>query len=748
MNGANEVDVTTSRSELRTEQATSEGKSVNPRGIVTRPSLRAWPYLLAAGISLWAALWTYRPWLLDGAIMVPSGDPLAYLTWVQNTIESGWYEIGDRLAAPFVQNNHPFTITDEFLYAAIGRVLAPVLGSAGAAVTWWVVVSFPLAAITAVGLARYLRLSPIASVVPGVAFALLPDHFVRGLVHYNLATTWVIPFGMLAAVSLVHPPRVTGRRRVWFEVAVLTGCVIASLISAYYAIFAALLVAAAGFGALVSTRAWRVLLVTGGRGLALVGPLTAAALLDRIYLPSHIGYMAVDVTRSAADSERYGGKIGAMLLPPSGDRFAFLRDIRTKYDMTYPNAAEGPALGLLASIGFIGLVSWAVLAYWRRTTANDDARLGTLAALTWVGLFVYVVGGFGTVWSMLLHGGGVRVWSRMHVFLALLALLAVGITIDRIVHYWARFTIVALVTVIAVVNQTSPTYHPNADLAKAVKAETTSMTEAIRTRVGPGAMIYQYPQVNFPIANRVTDPASAYDGFLPFLYSDDLRWSYGGLQGDPAADWQLSLAARPLADQVPLLASAGFAGILVDTKTLASTPEQVVQVVRTLGKADYVSSTGRWDYYSLHTDLRACGSDAMATTTELKNLTLRPPLLYPGPGITTAPDGYANHGGSGSLRIVTLLDVGWPKVTVTFTIDSPTSSLLVRLPDGTNRNLAPGSNKVAWSGTVLRPETMIPIERTGGTGAYHLGSLTVSAEPSVQASTCLSKLAAMVSPGS
>lgn len=734
-----------SPSEPIADPATAEVESRSRLNAIARSSLRAWPYFVAAVISLWAALWTYRPWQLGGAIMFPSGDSSAYHVWVQNTIESGWYESGARLAAPFVQNNHSFTVTDEFLYAVIGRVLAPLLG--GAAVTWWVVASFPLAAITAVGLARYLRLSPVASVVPGVAFALLPDHFLRGMGHLNLATTWVIPLGMLAAISLVHP-RGSGRRRVWFEISLLTACVIVSLTSAYYAVFASVLVAAAGIGALVITRAWRVLLLTAGRGLALVMPLTVAALLDRAYLPSHMGYEAVDVTRSASDAQFYGGKIAAMLLPASPHRFAFLRDIRAKYNLTFPNPAEGPALGLVASIGFIGLVCWAVLACWRRTTANYDMRVGTLAALTWVGLFVYVVGGFGTVWSMLLNGGGLRVWSRMHVFLALLALLAVGITIDRIVRCWVRIAVVALVTLIVVVDQTSPLYRPRADLAKSVRAETTSMTKAISARAGAGAMIFQYPPVNFPIANRVTAPASVYDGFLPYLYSDDLRWSYGGLQGDPAADWQLSLAARPLADQVALLATVGFGGILVDKATLTRTPKQTAQIAHTLGKADYVSSRRRWDYYDLHSDLGLCGRDGETIGAELKDATLRPILLYPGPGITTGPNNYTNDGGPAALRIVTLRDAGWPKVNLTFILDSPKSSLLVRLPDGTEQELAPGTTRIRWSGRVIGPETPIGIERTGKAGRYHVRGLIASAGLSAQASTCLARLAANVSAGS
>ena len=725
-----------------------EHKHRSRRTVIALSGLRAWPYLVVAVISLGAALWTYRPWQMAGAIMVPSGDSLTFHALVQNTIESGWYEIGDRLAAPFVQNNHPNAVTDEFAFAAIGRILAPLTGSAGAAVTWWVVLSYPLAGIAAVMVARYLRLSAAASVIPGVAFALLPDHFIRGEGHYSLATSWVIPLGVLAAVSLVHPPRYTGRRRIWFEVAVIAACVIIALVNAYYAVFTGILVAAAGIGALAATRAWRVLMVTAGRGLALVVSLGAAILLDRIYLPSHMGYAAFEVTRSAADAEIYGGKIAAMLLPTSAHRFSFLSDIRKGYDATFPDPAEGPALGLVASVGFVGLVCWAVLAYWRRPHAKDDLRLRSLAALTWVGLFTYVVGGLGTVWSMFFGGGGLRVWSRMHVFLALLALLAVGIAIDRISRRGFRFFVVAAVVVVAVVDQTSPMYRPNAALAKSVRAETMSLTAAISAQAGAGAMIYQYPQVNFMIPNRVTAPASAYDGFLPFLYSDHLRWSYGGLQGDPAADWQLPLAARPLADQVTLLAMVGFAGILVDQTTLTGTPEQAVQVAQTLGKPDYVSSTGRWDYYDLHARLDSCGPHSGAVVAELADATVRPPMLYQGPGITTTAAGMINGAGPSSLRIVTLRSAGWPKVVVTFTVDSPGSSLLVRLPDGTEQKLAPGATRISWTGAVTGPETPIRIERTAGIGSYNVRELTASADLSAEASICLATLAAKVSAGS
>jgi phosphoglycerol transferase len=731
----------------RTEQTPEAHRSPAPRTAVRRSLVGVLPYAVAALVSLAAALWTYRPWLLGRAIMVPAGDALAFHAWIRNTVETGWYEVGTRLAAPYVQNNHPYSVTDELVFAAIGKVLVPLLGGVGPAVTLWVVLSFPFAAIAAVGVARHLRIGAAASVVIGVAFALLPDHFIRGTGHFSLATSWVIPLGVLGALSLVHPPRVTGRRRVLFEVAILAGLVAVSLVNAYYAVFSGFLVAAAGIGGAVLLRSWRVLLTTAARGLALVVPLAVSLVLDRLYLPSPQGYDSFAATRSLADAEVYGGKISAMLLPASAHRFTVLRDIRTAYDTIFPNPAEGAALGLVATLGFLGLVCWAVLSYWRRDTDVGDPRLRSLAALTWVGLFVFVVGGVGTVWALLLDGGGMRVWSRMHVFLALLALLALGIALDRVRRAGVRAGLVVALTAVAVVDQTSPVYQPDFGFAARTRADVTALTAAIEERTDAGAMVYQYPHVSFPVPNRTTAPASPYDGFLPYLHSGDVRWSYGGLQGDPTADWQLALGTRPLAEQLALLGAAGFAGVLVDGSTLAGTPEQAAEVVATLGGADVGSADGRWGYHDLPAEGVTCPAGGETARDELADAAVRPPLLYPGEGVDATAGVYSNAEGPGALRVVTLRDGGWPSVTVSFTVDSPTAPLTVAWPDGTEQRLPAGRSTPTWTGPATGQETTLDLRRTEGEGRYTVSDLAATPTLSPEAASCLAAAAAAVRPG-
>ncbi|WP_158372234.1 hypothetical protein [Cellulosimicrobium cellulans] len=714
--------------------------TTGPAARAVRAAVVVLPYLVAAGLALLAALWTYQPWKFGAAIANPSGDNLAFHAWIQNIVESGWYETGQRLAAPFAQNSHSYSVTDDLLFAVVGKVLVPLTGSVGAAVTAAVVASFPLAAITAVGLARSLRVGRVPAVLVGVAFAVLPDHFLRASGgHIALAQTWVLPIGAVAAVSLVHRSPWRARRRRLREVAILVGLLSIGLVNAYYAVFVGILVAAAALGAW-RLRGFRAVLVpTVLRVVALALPVAVTMWLDARWTPSPLGFASIAVTRSPADADVYGGKILAMLLPGSGHRVPALRELRQQYDATFPNPAEGPAVGVVAAAGFLFLIVWAVVTLWSRPGARRRPVLQTLAALTWVSVLAYTVGGLGQLWSFALDGGGLRAWSRMHVVIALLGLLAVGTLLGRLRRRpLLQSGVVAVLVAVALLDQTSGMYRPDPGTARAVQSEVTDLTGRLEELLPEGAMVYQYPDVSFPVALRTTSPASAYDGFLPYLYSSsDLHWSYGGLQGDPTADWQQALGQRPAAEQRELLTAAGFAAVLVDTAAASSTPEDLAAARAALGSPAVVSASGRWEAYLLDPGSARCAAD----DAELADAVLHPPLLYPGDGF--GPIGNTIQGtAGGELRVLTLQEGGWPRADLAFTIEAPAGGVRLAWPDGTTTEVAPGAHQVRWSGALEGAETRIGVEVAGddpaGVRAYGFTADVLDAS----AAACLASVGA------
>jgi hypothetical protein len=697
------------------------------------------PYLVSAGFTLLVALWTYRPWAFKGAIASPHGDALAFHAWVQATMEDGWYETASRLSAPFAQNSHTYTVTDEFLFAFIGKVLGPLTGSAGAAVTWYVVLCFPVAALFAVGAARYMGIGRLAALVPGILFPLLPDHFLRASGHFSLSSTWAISLGMIVALSLVIAPRATGRRRTWFQVGMLVACLVIGLTNAYYATFIAMIVAVAAVGGALAARSWRILWTGFARCAVLIGSVVVAMIIDALYSPDPYGYSSFEITRSQADAEIYGGKIFAMLLPAAAHRFEALRALRNSYDATFPNPAETPALGLVSAVGFVALVVWAILVFFRRRPDLADPRLRILAGLLWMSLLAYSVGGLGSIWSFLLDGGGIRVWSRMHVVIGLIVLLAIAIVLDRLGKRWLRFVAVGLVVTIGVVDQTTPLARPDPASALALRDDVTSFTSQVEQEAGADAMVFQLPQVNFPVPQFDTSPATIYDGFLPYLYSTDSRWSFGGLEGDPTVDWQQWSTGRPFEQQVPLLTAAGFSGVSIDTAALTTQPQLREQVRAVLGDPSFTSDSGRWEYYELPQEsVASCSADAVE---EAGDLAVRPPMLYPGDGIDVLPGVRRNDDGDAQLRIVTLREGGWDDVSVSFSVGTADVRLEITFPDGSTQVVEPNTTEtITWTGEITEDETPIDLRRLEGTGVYGVGSLIATAVPSSAVATCLPTL--------
>ena len=73
-------------------------------------------------------------------------------------------------------------------------------------------------------------------------------------------------------------------------------------------------------------------------------------------------------------------------------------------------------------------------------------------------------------------------------------------------------------------------------------------TEAVEKRLPEGAMIFEEPIMDYP--EQMTSTVTSYEHFRPYLFSQTLRFSFGGEKGRPLADWQHQLDGLPLPDLV------------------------------------------------------------------------------------------------------------------------------------------------------------------------------------------------------
>ena len=96
-----------------------------------------------------------------------------------------------------------------------------------------------------------------------------------------------------------------------------------------------------------------------------------------------------------------------------------------------------------------------------------------------------------------------------------------------------------------------------------------------------GAMVFQLPIMEFPEAPAPGVPS--YDHFRPYLYSKQLRYSYGSMKGRPREQWQQDLGKVPLAKAVEQIKDRGFAAIYINRNGFPDKGKQVVDTLRGMG---------------------------------------------------------------------------------------------------------------------------------------------------------------------
>lgn len=554
------------------------------------------------------------------------GDALPTGAHFKTVIETGWYEYQPLLGAPFGQTYNDFPTADNLHFMA-AKVLSLFTSDWAVAMNVYFLLGFPLAAMAAVWLLRQLNISRTFSLVLGVLYALAPYHFLRGEAHLWLASYYVVPFAVGLVIRAIRGQklwelRASGPRWLrWASARTLGTLAIIALTGtaqSYYAVFFLILLAFSGVVRLIRTGQWRRFWDAAAVGGATVLVLAANMSPDVIYTLLN-GENPGGFARGHIEAEIYALKLSQLLLPWGGHRIGFLRFIREQYDANYPLLSEQPALGATAALGLVALflVLAFIAATWggsraRRVTATPQFRLlAQLASLTFVAFIFSTIGGLSTLISFVT--ASIRGWNRMSIVIAILCLAAIGILADAAVR-WLQLRVKGTVAKRAIafglagvmlaggyIDQTPAN-------ASAPYAETAERFDADRAWIGSveasvptGSMILQLPYQPFPESLGPTG-ISGSEALIPYLHSDQLRWSAGGIKGRTRADWPGTLERQDPALIARLAATAGFAGIHVDRASLTDPDRAALEsALRASAGSPMVSADGRYAFYSLET---------------------------------------------------------------------------------------------------------------------------------------------------
>ena len=450
----------------------------------------------------------------------------------------GWKSV-EQLGAPFTANWNDWPFVEELLVLAFG-LLSRLLGLfAGLNVA--MLLGNILAAATFYGVARHLDCRPAWSFVSALAFGLAPFIFAQSPYHITCEWVWHVPLFLLVWRWVSTEPGIVPRSRQFWQacgIGFLTGC-----LNPYFSNALCQLTLLGGGIQFLRNRARPAMLST----LAVIGAAAVAFALMNVdtwtYKLVH-GPNEGALVREYKWLEIYGLKIKDLFIPPVTHRSDTLA--------TFSKAHRQVAVLLDEGASYQGIIGLACLLWLVATSvrAMIDRRERDVPIEAWQVLWIvlmFTTGGLNAIIGTLgftMFRGGCRysivilaitlLWAarRLSVMQAASEADHSSVATKRL---WTAAAVAASFVILWDQVPRAPTAEETAMIARHVKADR-EFAEKMEAALPEGAMIFQLPVMEFPESPIPGVPP--YDHFRPYLYSRNLRYSFGSMKGRDRENWQ------------------------------------------------------------------------------------------------------------------------------------------------------------------------------------------------------------------
>jgi hypothetical protein len=367
-------------------------------------------------------------------------DSLLMLPLVKATVERGFggHWANEMMGAPGTLELYDFPVIDH-LHFLILWLLGQVVSNVLVLYNLYFLLTFPLTVLTAMIAMRHLGVTLPAAAVGGFLYSFMPYHYQRWENHYFLAAYWMVPLSLLPVFAITRGDlpffrkRADGsyRRRVlsWRTLGLVVLSLAVASAGAYYAFFTCAVTAFAGLYAWVALRTWRAAAAAGGVVALVVGFGVVNHLPTYFYQARYGQHPVTD--RYPEEADHYGLKVTHLVLPIEDHNLRAFNKLKWIYNSsTRPAETENrsASLGLVGAAGLVGLVAVLLLPVPR------PWPVGPLAAVTAFCVLLATVGGFGSVFNLVVSPQ-IRGYNRISVFIGFFCYLAFVWAFDKL---WAH----------------------------------------------------------------------------------------------------------------------------------------------------------------------------------------------------------------------------------------------------------------------------------------------------------------------
>ncbi|MEI6366651.1 MAG: hypothetical protein WCP23_06115 [Planctomycetota bacterium] len=538
----------------------------------TRLDTTALASLLVVVLLAWCtanAKWTALQWSQPTAYTEPDKADVVHALAMMKAGAGGefmplaWKGSRD-LGAPYDANWNDWPLVEE-LQIVFFSLLAKVFGLF-AGLNLATVLGNLLAAITFYGVARFSDCSTVSAFVAALAFGLAPFIFAQSPFHLTTEYIWHIPLFLPVWRWASSEPGTTPRSpRFWFAVGVgfLTG-----LQSPYYTNILCQLTLLGAIILFCHNRSWPAF----KSSLAVIGAAACAFALMNFdtwtYRAVH-GPNTGALVREYKWLEIYGLKIVDMVIPPITHHSHMLADFAAAHRAAAPLQDEGSYLGFVGLAALALLVGTAIADVVRRRANSIPMEAWQVL---WIVLF-FSTGGFNAILGSL--GFTLfRTGCRYSVVILAIALMYAAQRLTALQRETAShkpsgslplaaYAAAGALCCVILWDQVprTPTATATAAIARQVEADR-EFVAAMEAALPDRAMVFQLPIMEFPESPVPGVPP--YDHFRPYLYSKNLRYSFGSMKGRPREDWQKELGKMAFKDAVAEMKNKGFAAIYIN----------------------------------------------------------------------------------------------------------------------------------------------------------------------------------------
>lgn len=489
-----------------------------------------------------------------------SGDSIFYAMSTKGLLENGSYWQNPAIGAPGIQQMYEFPTFDNGVVGVM-LLISMVTHDPFVVMNVYYLLSFPLIAISSLYVLRRFNLSYVPALFASLLYAFLPFHFMRNQHHLVLNAYYVVPLGILVLLWLTTEIFATRTKK--FIASVLI-CILLGCSGVYYPFFFCFLLLVAGALGALKFRRWRPAVMA----VVFTAITTATVLINLApsFVYQYKNGQAGAMQRVPREAETYGLKISQLLLPITVHRIHLLDRFKRFHNAnSLVSENDSASLGVVGSIGFLGLL--VQLVYRKELVSGAGGLLHDLSAFNISSVLLATIGGFGLLFSLYVSPA-IRCYNRISVYIAFFSFMAVAICIESIYRRTSKgrgilYSAVAVVLLVAFLDQTSPWYVPYYQPNKAEFVSDEAFVKNIEASMPAGSMIFQLPYVQFPetpAINKMVD----YDHFRGYVHSNNLRWSYGAIKNRDVDRAQQIVAALPAEKLLQTLAFGGFTGLYVD----------------------------------------------------------------------------------------------------------------------------------------------------------------------------------------